>query len=96
MKNSKKIISGILSICAVLGWWGAIYPQFTLLESTYEIVYEDEETDGNAVESEIDSNTLYWRILDADCDQIRFRSRLLKELNALQEKRREIHESGSQ
>ena len=38
----KKVVSGIMAICAAIGWWGALYPQFTLVEGTYNIVYEDD------------------------------------------------------
>jgi hypothetical protein len=106
MKNHKNFVcrlpqgmfTAALAVCAVLGWWGALYPQFTLMQSTYEIVREDDavQSGENVVESELDSSELYWKILDADCSHIRFRSRLLKDLNALQEQRREMHESGKQ
>lgn len=87
----KKTISLVLMLCAVLGWWGALYPQFTLLRGTYNVVYEDisvpdgtEETESKELkELEIDSRELYWEILDADRSRIRFKSRLLTDWNAL-------------
>ncbi len=87
----KKTISGILAICAALGWWGALYPQFTLVEGTYQIVEEPTVADSgeNRLETELDGSRLYWSILDADCSQIRFKSRLLTEWS-------EFHESGNQ
>lgn len=88
----KKFISTALAVCAALGWWGAIYPQFTLLRGTYEIVCEEGETRENGEASA----KLYWDILEADSSHIRFKSRLFQEWNALQEQRREVHESGSQ
>lgn len=84
----KKIMSGCLVICAAMGWWGALYPQFTLMEGTYEIVQETEAGD-EKIDSELDSSELYWSILDADCGRIRFKSRLLTDW-------REFHESGNQ
>lgn len=92
----------VLAICAVMGWWGVLYPQFTLLDSTYEIVYENEtaETCESLSEAEtesgFDGSELYWKILDADCSRIRFKSRLLTEWESLQKQRRIDHESGSQ
>ncbi len=84
----KKIVSGCLAICAAMGWWGVLYPQFTLMEGTYEIVQETPEGT-RETESELDSSELYWSILDADCGRIRFKSRLLTDW-------REFHESGNQ
>lgn len=82
----KKGLSIALTLCALLGWWGALYPQFTLLRGTYDIVYEDSDLpQGTSVEgSGVDSGRLYWGILDADSSHIRFKSRLLMEWNALQ------------
>ena len=102
--KKRNAISAALAVCAALGWWGAIYPQFTLLRGTYEIVCEEEGQRGDeavqsgesVIESEPDGAELYWEILEADCSRIRFKSRLFKEWNALQEQRREVHESGSQ
>ncbi len=92
------MITGALAVCAALGWWGAIYPQFTLLDSTYDIVYEEEpaQTEEGMAGAVPDSGELYWEILDADCSRIRFKSRLLTEWNALLELRRGVHESGGQ
>lgn len=66
---------------ACYGWWGVIYPELTMLPSTYEIVYEEQETatvqkSPEVVEWNSDSQ-IYWKILEADPEQIRFKSRLL-------------------
>ena len=65
------------------GWWGVIYPELAMLPSTYEIVCEEqaEETktvqkDAEVVEWNSDSQ-IYWKILEADPEQIHFKSRLL-------------------
>ncbi len=80
---------GVLAVCAALGWWGAVYPQFTMVKGTYEIVYEDgsAQTECDAAEAE-DGRDVYWEILEADRGQIRFKSRLLTEIKALQEQLR--------
>lgn len=87
----KKAISGILAVCAAIGWWGFLYPQFSLLEGTYRVVNEEPaaKSDQTVTESELDSSELYWSILDADSGRVRFKSRLLTEW-------REFHESGNQ
>lgn len=68
---------------ACYGWWGVIYPELTMLPSTYDIVYEEqaEETktvqkDAEVVEWNSDSQ-IYWKLLEADPEQIHFKSRLL-------------------
>ena len=71
-------------VLACYGWWGVIYPELTMLPSTYEIVYEETEateaetvqTGPEVVEWNSDSQ-IYWKILEADPEQIRFKSRLL-------------------
>ena len=68
---------------ACYGWWGVLCPEVAMLPSTYEIVYEEqaEETrtvqkDAEVVEWTSDS-PIYWKILEADPEQIHFKSRLL-------------------
>lgn len=97
MKRNKLVLSVhiLLSVCAVFGWWGLLYPELTMTPSTYRIVYEDatvQEQD-NMVEWDFD-DTIYWDVLKADRNQIRFRSRLVSNVSALQEQGRGIHESG--
>lgn len=85
----RKMIAGILTICAALGWWGALYPQFTLVEGTYRIVEEKADfSEEKCEETALDGSGIYWSLLEADCSQIRFKSRLLTEW-------REFHESGN-
>lgn len=74
-------VSAVCTAC--YGWWGVIYPELAMLPSTYEIVYEEqaEETktvqkDAEVVEWNSDSQ-IYWKILEADPEQIHFKSRLL-------------------
>ena len=82
MIAEKKILHRLVLAC--YGWWGVIYPELTMLPSTYEIVYEETEateaetvqTGPEVVEWNSDSQ-IYWKILEADPEQIRFKSRLL-------------------
>lgn len=87
----KKTLSALIACCAAFGWWGALYPQFTLVEGTYRIVQEENAATEEQKEagSKLKDSELYWSILDADCSQIRIRSRLLTEWS-------EFHESGNQ
>ena len=39
----KKTLSMLLTICAAIGWWGALYPQFTLTRDTCRVVTCKEE-----------------------------------------------------
>ena len=81
MIAEKKILTVAL---ACYGWWGVIYPELTMLPSTYGIVYEETEateaetvqTDPEVVEWNSDSQ-IYWKLLEADPEQIHFKSRLL-------------------
>lgn len=81
-----RLVQGIQVMTVALacyGWWGVIYPELTMLPSTYEIIYEETEAAGTetvqkspeVVEWNSDSQ-VYWKILEADPEQIRFKSRL--------------------
>ena len=85
----------IVSVCAVFGWWGLLYPELTMTPSTYNVVYEDSavQVGENMVEWDFD-NDIYWKVLEADRSQIRFKSKLLMNISALQEQGSDIHESG--
>ena len=81
-----RLVQGVRILTVALacyGWWGVIYPELTMLPSTYEIVYEEqaEETktvqkDAEVVEWNSDSQ-IYWKLLEADPEQIHFKSRLI-------------------
>ena len=88
MRKEIKMIRNSLAIvligCAALGWWGALYPQFTLLSGTYEVIYEEDH-----LEDMQDKRELYWQILSADRSQIRMKSKILEDWKALREARSE-------
>lgn len=74
---------GVGGLHSLLRLVGSDLPELTMLPSTYEIVYEEqaEETktvqkDAEVVEWNSDSQ-IYWKILEADPEQIHFKSRLL-------------------
>lgn len=86
MKNKKLGIRIITAMCAALGWWGLLYPELTLTPETVRIVIED----ASRQEISLDRNkslddSFYLELLEADSGSIRFRSRILTELNAFWE-----------
>ena len=84
-KRVKDLLYVLCTLCAAWGWWGAVYPQFTLLDGTYNVVWEKpEEVPGVWRES----GDLYWQILSADSSRIRLKSRLWENWNVLKEGRK--------
>ncbi len=79
-----------VSMCAVMGWWGFLYPEFTLTSDTVKVI-TDSDTETSLSEDtsvsvrddacpDLDS-ALYRELLTADRSQIVFRSKLLTNLN---------------
>ncbi|MCM1189665.1 MAG: hypothetical protein NC541_10275 [bacterium] len=86
MKNKQIKIRLIAALCAALGWWGLLYPEFTLTPDTVRILCESEDGAQETAEPAWDSDSsLYLELLGADRGSICFRSRLLTELNAFWE-----------
>lgn len=83
----KKIgIRIIAAFCAALGWWGLLYPELTLTPDTVRIICEAEDGSETLSDREWElTDSLYLELLGAERTSIRFRSRLLTELNALWE-----------
>jgi len=69
MKKSEIGIRLLCGICVGFCWWGLLYPEFTMTPDTYKVCWEKEEE----MDSEED---IYKMLLEADREQIRFRSRL--------------------
>lgn len=84
MRKEKIRIRIITAMCAALGWWGLLYPELTLTPDTVQIVCEDGEISADDREWSF-GDSLYLELLGAGGDNIRFRSRLLTELNAFWE-----------
>lgn len=86
MKKTKNGIRIITALCAALGWWGLLYPGLTLTPDTVRVVFLDEKGEeiNQDAGQDLDSG-LYLDLLGTDRNNIRFRSRLLTELNALWE-----------
>lgn len=86
MKKMKNGIRIITVVCAALGWWGLLYPGLTLTPDTVRVVCEDENDEEIPPERRWSlDDGLYLELLGTDRDNIRFRSRLLTELNAFWE-----------
>lgn len=83
MKKIKQGLRVTAIVCAALGWWGLLYPGLTLTPDTVRIICEDKEITADSRQCPNDG--LYLDLLGTDRSNIRFRSRLLTELNALWE-----------
>lgn len=103
MKKNKLMVSFriFITVSAALGWWGVLYPELTMTQDTYRIVYEDTTAEENGyvqeaaevVEWDFD-NDIYEDVLGAQRSRIRLRSRLLMNLTAICEQERGMDESG--
>lgn len=96
----KRIWAGMkttLCICAVLGWWGVLYPELVLTADTYRICDDSgqEEKDIQEGQSLSTDQDVYWNLLKADRSEIRFRSRLFAEWNKFMEAFNESDENGT-
>ena len=73
-------------ICAVLGWWGLLYPQLSLTPDTVAVIPSAE---GGTFEEQSPKwdfdGSLYLDLLNAGPDQITFRFKIFKDLNSFLE-----------
>ena len=66
MKKKRFELRSFLCVCAALGWWGFLYPQLTLTQDTYKIVYEDEAQQESPEKEEWDFDSdIFEKILGA-------------------------------
>lgn len=73
-------------ICAAMGWWGVLYPELTLTQDTYRIIDETgRELTLETYEHWDAGKDVYLKILEAEPDQIRFRSKLVEAIAHLGE-----------
>ena len=79
MKKKWTGIKLVMGICAALGWWGVLYPEFAMTPDTYVVTGTEEGKPSETQKWSFDSE-IYWEILNADSDQISFKSRLFEEL----------------
>lgn len=73
-------------LCAALGWWGLLYPELTLTPDTVKVCMEQE--DGESLSQPLKwsfDSSLFLDLLNADPDQISFRSRLFTDISSFWE-----------
>lgn len=85
MKKERIRIRIITVLCAALGWWGLLYPELTLTPDTVQIMCEEDGSEYPVDREWSFDDNLYLKLLGTGRDNIRFRSRLLTELNAFWE-----------
>lgn len=93
----KKILAGVkilLCICAAFGWWGVLYPELVLTADTYRIYMDGEQETQEEQKCPVEQD-IYWSLLKADRDEIRFRSRFLIEWNKFMEALNESDQNGA-
>lgn len=97
MKRIWAGVKAVLCICAVLGWWGVLYPELVLTTDTYRICDDNgqEERDVQEGQNFSTDQDVYWNLLKADRSEIRFRSRLFAEWNKFMEALNESDENGT-
>lgn len=85
------------ALCAALGWWGLLYPELTLTPDTVKISaeQENEEIDSQPLKWSFDSSLLL-DLLNADPDQISFRSRLLTDISSFWEALHDRNKNGTE
>ena len=82
MKKKWLGIRVAIGLCAALGWWGLLYPELALTPDTVKVSGSDEAGGPSDPAWSFDSS-LYLDLLNADRDNITFRSRLLTEIREL-------------
>lgn len=84
MKRKWTGIRVVFGICAAFGWWGLLYPELTMTPDTYVVVCEDGtvQKEQNMIEWDFDDD-IYWTLLSEDSSRIRFKSKLLTQVDAL-------------
>lgn len=97
MKRIWAVVKIALCVCAVFGWWGVLYPELVLTADTYRICGDSEPGEQNMQEGQNLSaeQDIYWDLLKADRNEIRFRSKLLVEWNKFMEALNESDQNGT-
>ena len=86
MKKKWLEIRVAIGLCAALGWWGLLYPELALTPDTVRVSAEDSagEPSDQSPQWSFDSS-LYLDLLNADRENITFRSRLLTDISSFWE-----------
>ena len=80
LQNIRNILRITALVCAMYGWWGLLYPEFTLTPDTVKVISTEENGEEPAEENQDFDYGMYLDLLNAGGKNIRFRSRLLTEL----------------
>lgn len=82
MKKRWLKLRAVMTLCAALGWWGLLYPEFVLTPETIHIYQEDSDGTLTPLEhKQLDCRELYYNLLNADRKDITFRSKLLEDFS---------------
>ena len=84
-------------MCAALGWWGLLYPELALTPDTVKVSVEQENGDNcpQPLKWSFDSS-LFLDLLNADPDQISFRSKLFTDISSLWEAFHDRNKNGTE
>ena len=77
MKKNWLKLRVVVTMCAALGWWGLLYPEFTLTPDTVKIYADNKAEESEEVFEWSLGDDLYLKLLEAGPDKITFRSKLL-------------------
>lgn len=72
----KLAIKKSIWIIMAFGWWGVLYPELSLIENTYRIVYMDEYEE--ECEENLSATELYYKLLSAEPERIKIKSKLFE------------------
>lgn len=86
MRNRLRIKAAVCA-CLYVCWWGLLYPELVVNPDTCRVVDGETEEEILAQAGQMSAGMLYQALLEADRDQIRYRSRLLELLEQLLNKR---------
>ncbi len=82
MEKKKYTLRVILSLCALLGWWGMLFPELTLTPDTIRVT----DKTGAVVETDmLSGNRLYQELLQADPDDITYSFKFIETISSFWE-----------
>lgn len=79
MKKLEKLYV-FAALLAVLGWWGFLYPEFSVTRDNVNIIYSDTSAEDVALLYDLDVDSLPELLLSAPREKIKFRSGILKDI----------------
>ncbi len=89
MKNGIKLVwKKTAAIIAALGFFGLFYPELCMLEDTCKVVYSASDGEKGEILTP-EGSELYYKLLSAEPEEIKIKSRLFELLSAYFEKDKE-------